>query len=409
MSRAIPPLALETGVAVVNTSSSILSRTFRVAGIAVLLGTGLVMPTVTHAQESGACIDAEEAAFLSTINEYRTSQGLGPVAVSAALTDAAEFHSIDMARNGYFAHTAPDGTTAEQNIRNHGYTDPSFGENIVAGVEDAASAFDTWRNSAPHNENMLRAEFGAIGISRHYEANSAHGWYWTTDFGGSVENPATFCDGVAQTSSNRSGKRGVINDPDVNVRRGPSRSEAVAQTVDEGTTYTVIGDAQNGYVPVDVNGETLWVADEWIDVEGEAAAAPTASASVSETVNLRVAPDQNADVLDMIPRDTAIDLTGREANGFVEVSYNGETGWVNGAYVSGEIQAMMAVPSTPSGADMMYTIADVRILADATKDAAVLMVIPSGSSVTPTGNAMGGFLEVIVSGQTGWADAAYVQ
>lgn len=384
-----------------------ISRAIRIVGLAALVGLSTAVPPAS-AEVSGNCIDAEEAAFLQLINQYRSSNGLGELSISGTLTDAAEYHSVEMATYGYFSHTAPDGTTVEQNLRNWGYPDPTFGENIVASVETAAAAFDTWKNSAPHNENMLRGEFGAIGIARHYDADSPYGWYWTTDFGGSLDTPATYCDGVR---ASREGKRGVINDPDVNVRRGPSKSEAVAQTVGEGTAFTVVGEPENGYVPVDANGETLWVADEWIDIEGEGGSVPppSAGAFVTETVNLRNLPAQEADVIDMIPRDTAIEVTGRASNGFVEVLYNGQNGWVNGQYIAGEMQAMMAVPTTQSGVLVAHAISNIQLMADPTADGSVIMSIPSGGELIATGNASNGYLEVTYQGTLGWADAAYVQ
>jgi len=36
---------------------------------------------------------------------------------------------------------------------------------------------------------MLNPGFAAIGIARVYNANSMYGWYWTTDFGGYVDQP----------------------------------------------------------------------------------------------------------------------------------------------------------------------------------------------------------------------------
>jgi hypothetical protein len=34
---------------------------------------------------------------------------------------------------------------------------------------------------------MLSANFRVIGIGRAYNGNSSYGWYWTTDFGGYVD------------------------------------------------------------------------------------------------------------------------------------------------------------------------------------------------------------------------------
>ena len=129
--------------------------------------------------------DNEELTFLALINEYRGQNGLPAMSLNMELGEAADFHSMDMATTNYFEHTAPTGTTFDQNIRNFGYDGVTMGENIAAGVETAAEALVMWQNSPEHNAGMLNPAFDEIGIGRFYEANSAYGWYWTTTFGGS--------------------------------------------------------------------------------------------------------------------------------------------------------------------------------------------------------------------------------
>lgn len=41
--------------------------------------------------------------------------------------------------------------------------------------------------SSGHNQNMLNPNYRVIGIARAYDAASSYGWYWTTDFGGTVD------------------------------------------------------------------------------------------------------------------------------------------------------------------------------------------------------------------------------
>jgi hypothetical protein len=58
------------------------------------------------------------------------------------------------------------------------------GENLVAGAEGSAQAFQMWRDSPPHNDNMLGSQYAVIGIARAYSTSSAFGWYWVTEFAG---------------------------------------------------------------------------------------------------------------------------------------------------------------------------------------------------------------------------------
>jgi len=145
----------------------------------------LALVAVIRATPTVKALDSEEQAFLQLINTYRQQNGLQPLNLSPSLTTAAELHSQDMADKNYFSHTSLDGRTFVQRMRNAGYTyDTSVGENIAAGYSTAEGVFNGWKNSPPHNANMLRPEFKVIGIGRAYNASSIYKWYWTTDFGG---------------------------------------------------------------------------------------------------------------------------------------------------------------------------------------------------------------------------------
>ena len=142
------------------------------------------------------CADAEEAAFVTLINDYRATKGLGQVRLVQTLGAAADYHSREMADNDYFSHAMLNGVTWQQNIANHGYTNTTVGENITAGTARATAraAFDAWLASATHKENIEKPGWTEIGIGRHYNATSTYDWYWTNTFGGgSGSTAATVC------------------------------------------------------------------------------------------------------------------------------------------------------------------------------------------------------------------------
>jgi hypothetical protein len=135
-----------------------------------------------------AGLDPEERAFLGLINDYRAKNGLGALKASAAASCAADFHSRDMAAKNYFSHTLASGVSWSQNMTNFGYSyDTTRGENLAAGNAAAAQTFTQWKNSPGHDANMKNAAFKVIGIARAYGASSTYKYYWTTDFGGYVD------------------------------------------------------------------------------------------------------------------------------------------------------------------------------------------------------------------------------
>jgi uncharacterized protein YkwD len=136
-------------------------------------------------------LDVEEQAFLKKINEYRASNGLQPLQASVALTKAADYHSVDMATKNYFSHTSQDGTSFADRIKRYYNYNTYYAENIAAGNDTALATFEQWRTSPGHNTNMLSANYKVIGIARAYSATSTYRWYWTTDFGGYVDEVMT--------------------------------------------------------------------------------------------------------------------------------------------------------------------------------------------------------------------------
>jgi uncharacterized protein YkwD len=183
------------------------------AALSVLLGLGVVLSGVNSADAApgqGAslvatnsvgiseyCASSEEIAFLALINDYRRTNGLKAFVLSQTLGAAAEHHSVSMANHNYFSHTLiPEGIGWSQNMTNHGYGySTARGENIAAGMSSAQRAFDKWKASTGHRANMLNSGFNAIGIGRAYNSSSSYDYYWTTTFGGVVDNSAMVCGG----------------------------------------------------------------------------------------------------------------------------------------------------------------------------------------------------------------------
>jgi uncharacterized protein YkwD len=146
---------------------------------------------------SATSYDSEELQFLQLINDYRQNNGLGNLLLSDTLSVSSERHSQDMARYQFFAHNTaassyyPVGATPWNRMQAEGYGYRTFwGENIAVGCESAERCFELWRNSPSHNAAMLDGNYLVIGIARVQGTGPMHRWYWTTDFGGTVDPTA---------------------------------------------------------------------------------------------------------------------------------------------------------------------------------------------------------------------------
>ena len=136
-------------------------------------------------------LDAEERVFLQKLNEYRAANGLAPLQVSVALTKASEYHSTDMATKNYFSHDSQDGTSWSARIKKFYNYNTYYAENIAAGNASGDATFTQWKNSPGHDANMKGTNFRVIGIARAYNASATYKWYWTTNFGGYVDEVMT--------------------------------------------------------------------------------------------------------------------------------------------------------------------------------------------------------------------------
>jgi uncharacterized protein YkwD len=136
-------------------------------------------------------LDAEEQSFLTIINNYRASNGLGALTACISLNRAAQGHSEDMRDQNYFDHTGLDGDSPWDRACEACFDlgcgpATAMAENIAAGNSGAQATFDQWQNSPGHNANMLNGSFTMIGIGR-ATGGGMYGVYWTNVFAGNDE------------------------------------------------------------------------------------------------------------------------------------------------------------------------------------------------------------------------------
>jgi uncharacterized protein YkwD len=132
------------------------------------------------------------ASILCLANAERSQRGLVSLRENAKLRSAASGHSSRMVRDGYFAHTTPDGDTFVDRILAAGYTKRtagwSLGENLAWGTGDVGTprgVHDAWMRSSGHRANILKASYRELGIGVRpgVPKDAAVGATYTTDFG----------------------------------------------------------------------------------------------------------------------------------------------------------------------------------------------------------------------------------
>jgi uncharacterized protein YkwD len=106
-----------------------------------------------------------DAGLTALINNFRASQGMGPVVAVPSLTRAAQSHVQDMVANGYFSHSSRNGASVGDRVKANGCDWTGVSENIAQGQTSPEQAMQSWINSPGHRRNLL-GPYTQIGPAR---------------------------------------------------------------------------------------------------------------------------------------------------------------------------------------------------------------------------------------------------
>ena len=153
------------------------SRAFRlralVAALAVvgIVGSGAAAGPAQATARSETSLRALNHQLLAAVNAFRVAHQLAPLRESRALDRSARQHSLEMGRDGYFAHSSADGSAFWRRIKHYygsrSYRLWSVGENLLwaAPSVGADQALAMWIASPEHLRNLLNSRWREIGIS----------------------------------------------------------------------------------------------------------------------------------------------------------------------------------------------------------------------------------------------------
>lgn len=121
----------------------------------------------------GAKVDIGAARDM--ISLYRANNRLGALTPDPKLQEAAQAQADAMARAGQVTHgTGP----LQTRLARFGVQPGRAAENVSAGYYTMAEAFSGWRDSRPHNANMLNPNMKRMGIATAYAPGAKYKVYW---------------------------------------------------------------------------------------------------------------------------------------------------------------------------------------------------------------------------------------
>ncbi|MED3879779.1 SH3 domain-containing protein [Priestia megaterium] len=138
-----------------------------------------------------------------------------------------------------------------------------------------------------------------------------------------------------------------VTTANLNIRSGPSTSNAIVVTVKQGTQLTATGEPANGWLKVSYQGKTGYVNTQYVkESTGSSETDPASSVYVATAnLNVRTTSSTSGAVIATLKAGTQIDVTAKEANGWLKITYQGKVGYVSGQYV--RALAGMKVVSNP--------------------------------------------------------------
>ncbi len=125
--------------------------------------------------KSGQPVDPAAAA--SILNAYRGTKGLSQVSIDPELSKVAQEQANAMAAADKLSHEV-GGRTFVMRMKASGFDPKIAVENVGAGYHTLAEAFSGWRDSPPHNQNMLTPGVTRMGIATAFAPRSKYKVYW---------------------------------------------------------------------------------------------------------------------------------------------------------------------------------------------------------------------------------------
>jgi uncharacterized protein YraI len=151
------------------------------------------------------------------------------------------------------------------------------------------------------------------------------------------------------------GSTAYVNSSDgLNLRKGPAPSFDIITVMPGGSQVTITGSATgDNWLPITFNSQQGWADGAYLgqtpsstpDSTSPPPAPPVATPTPApvataatvlspDGLNLRSGPGTTFNVITVIPGGTAVTVTGPAKDTWLPVTASGQTGWVDGAYVS---------------------------------------------------------------------------
>ena len=202
---------------------------------------------------------------------------------------------------------------------------------------------------------------------------------------------------------------GVTTKTAVNLRTGAGTSNSIIATLPAGTKL-ISGGQTNGWYKVVYNGTVGYVSGTYVTYSSTLTGSFGTGTVVATAVNLRSGAGTNTAVITTLNKGASMPITG--VNGeWYQVTYNGQTAYINSAYVgiSGSAAPAPAQPAPTPAAGTAGTVKGngVRMRSGPGTSYSILGTYNNGTALTILGTE-NGWNKITIGSLTGYMRADYV-
>ncbi|HBP63541.1 MAG TPA: hypothetical protein DD730_04565 [Desulfosporosinus sp.] len=133
--------------------------------------------------------------------------------------------------------------------------------------------------------------------------------------------------------------------------------------------------------------------------------------TANSSLNLRKTDIATSEVLTSIPKNAQVSIISKNASNWYNVTYDGKTGWVSGAYLAIKSVAVEPVVTEPTTNQVGIITANPSLNLRKTDVAtsAVLTTIPKNAQISILSKNASNWYNVTYDGKTGWISGAYLR
>ncbi|WP_188802551.1 SH3 domain-containing protein, partial [Sporolactobacillus putidus] len=196
----------------------------------------------------------------------------------------------------------------------------------------------------------------------------------------------------------------------LNIRSQPGTDQPKVGLFYKGQTFNVIGIAgksENGnWLKVQYNNNTAYVDGSYVAQVSQSAAPSQAVQNIAsyqgttaDNLNVRFLPSMTGTILTTLRSGASVTVTGKTADGWLQINYNNGSAYVSAAYVKNADSSPTSSASTPQVQYTATTTDDLNVRTGASVSSQWLATLAKGTQVNVVGTS-GNWLQIAYKGGT---------